>query len=514
MFSNPFQTISMHNTHKSWLPVDGQSYIKGKTDPPLIHLTVGGLLQQAAVRYPKQLACVFSAEGVRWNWSDFYQKTLDLAESFLTLGLRPGDRVGIWAPNRSEWLLTLFATSQIGLILVNINPAYRLSELEYALNKVEVKALVLADKFKSSDYLEMVQTLAPELERVDNPLQPLNASRLPHLAWLIQMSTHKVKGMLRFHELTDLRSTIWRSAIAELAAKCKPQDAVNIQFTSGTTGQPKGATLSHFNIVNNACSTAQVMALTSKDKLCIPVPMYHCFGMVLGVLACVYSGACMVFPSEGFEATSTLSAVAQEQCTALHGVPTMFIAELEHPEFEKFQLSSLRTGIMAGAPCPIEVMKQVMEKMNMREVTIAYGMTETSPVSFQTAIDDPIEQRVASVGRVFPHLEVKVVDVEGNVVPVGEKGELCTKGYAVMLGYWNDATRTAEAVVDGWMHTGDLAVIDEQGYCSIVGRVKDMIIRGGENVYPREVEEFYFRHPKIAQAQVFGIPDKKFGEEV
>jgi fatty-acyl-CoA synthase len=438
-----------------------------------------------------------------------------MAAGLLALGLRRGNRVGIWAPNRHEWLITQFATARVGLVLVNINPAYRTSELEYALRKVGCRALVLARRYRTSDYLGMLGEIAPEIH-LRGQSEVLDSVRLPDLKHVVVLGDEPVPPRtLAYRQLLALAGPAQRARLDALAAALDPDDAINIQFTSGTTGAPKGATLSHFNIVNNARYCAKAMALGPDDKLCIPVPLYHCFGMVLGVLCAAASGATMVFPGEGFDAGDTLRSVAKNRCTALHGVPTMFGAMLEHPEFERFDLASLRTGIMAGAPCPIETMKKVIARMHMRQVTIAYGMTETSPISFQSGLDDPLERRVSTVGRVQPHLEVKIVDSEGRIVPVGTAGELCTRGYSVMRGYWKDDERTRESIdAAGWMHSGDLATIDAEGYANIVGRVKDMLIRGGENVYPREIEEYLLRHPAIQDAQVFGVPDPKYGEEV
>ena len=428
-------------------------------------------------------------------------------------GLVPGDRVGIWAPNCVEWVLTQFATAKAGLILVNINPANRISELEYALNKTGCKALVLASGWKGADFVAMLCELAPELERC--AVGELRSERLPQLSLVVQIGATRVAGCLEFDALCAAGDARHAQRVRELADVLQADEAINIQFTSGTTGLPKGATLSHFNLINNGFFSGEAMAMSERDRICIPVPLYHCFGMVLGNLACVSHGAAMVYPSESFEPSATLRAVARERCTGLLGVPTMFIAELDHPEFASHDLSCLRTGIMAGAPCPIEVMKRVVSEMNMREVTIAYGMTETSPVSFQSGGDDPLERRVSSVGRIHPHVQVKIIDADGRVVPRGVQGELCTRGYSVMKGYWNDPERTREAIDDdGFMHTGDLATIDADGYCNITGRVKDMLIRGGENVFPREVEEYLYRHPKIAAVQVFGVPDRKYGEVV
>jgi len=494
-------------------PKDGLSYVRGSTDVPLSESTVGQFLVDTARRFPERPAVVFREQEIRWSWQEFQQEVDVLASGLLELGIQKGDRVGIWSPNRVEWLMTQFATARIGAVLVNINPAYRLAELEYALNKVGCKAIISAEKFKSSMYLQMLQELAPELASATPG--DLRAARLPDLRIVIRMCDTETPGMLTFSDVIEQGRTAFDPArLDAIGAALDANDPINIQFTSGTTGNPKGATLTHRNVVNNARYIAMAMRLTEQDSLCIPVPLYHCFGMVLAVLACVSVGAAMVFPGEAFDPGATLKAVAEEKCTALHGVPTMFIAELDHPDFAIFDLSRLRTGIMAGSPCPIETMKRVVSQMHLAEITIAYGMTETSPVSFQSSTTDPLDKRTTTVGRIQPHLEVKVVDPLGNIVPVGQTGELCTRGYSVMDGYWGDEAKTRESVVDGWMHTGDLATIDAEGYCNIVGRLKDMLIRGGENIYPREIEEFLFRHPKIQSAQVFGVPDSKYGEEV
>ena len=425
----------------------------------------------------------------------------------------PDDRVGIWAPNCAEWVLTQFATARAGLILVNINPAYRTHELEYALNKVGCKGLVTAATFKSSDYLAMLAQLAPELDTAEPGR--LSSGKLPHLRTVIRLGEEETPGCYNFAAVSTMGGAAERQRLEELSTLLQPDDAINIQFTSGTTGSPKGATLTHFNILNNGYFVGQAMKFTEQDRLCIPVPFYHCFGMVMGNLNCTIHGAAMVIPNDGFDPALTLAAVSEEKCTALYGVPTMFIAELDLPDFGDYDLSSLRTGIMAGSSCPIEVMKRVVAEMNMSEITIAYGMTETSPVSFQSSTDDPLERRVSTVGRIHPHVQVKVIDPEGRTVPAGEKGELCTRGYNVMSGYWDDPDRTREAIdAAGWMHTGDLATIDAEGYCNIVGRVKDMVIRGGENIYPREVEEFLFGHEKVQDVSVFGVPDDKYGEQL
>lgn len=487
----------------------GYAHVKGAVAPPLLSKTIGQLLQDTVKAHGDNLAVVFSGEGVRWTWKEFHEQVLRLAAGLHASGLRPGDRLGVWSPNRSEWLLTQFATAQIGVILVTINPAYLQSELEYAIGKTGLKVLVAAKRYKSSDYVEILRSVFPML-----PAEPdarLPDVRFPLLERIVTLGDERVEGMIPFADLMRPRSAEKHPG---QDAALSANDPINIQFTSGTTGRPKGATLTHHNIVNNGWFVGRAMKLTHEDRLCIPVPLYHCFGMVLSVLACVSTGAAMVFPGEVFDAASTLSAVSEERCTALHGVPTMFIAELALPNFHEYDLHSLRTGMMAGAPCPMETMRNVITRMNMSEVTIGYGMTETSPVSFQSETDDPLDKRVSTVGRVMPHLEVKLVGADGATVRVGEVGELCTKGYSVMHGYWNDEAKTRDVVRDGWMRTGDLAIIDAQGYCSIVGRLKDMVIRGGENIYPREVEEFLYRIPQVQEAQVFGVPDPKYGEEL
>jgi len=494
-------------------PRNGVSYVRGASDAPLSDATIGEFLGATATQFPDRLAVVFREQGIRWTWREFSDEVDVLAAGLLGLGIAAGDRVGIWSPNRVEWLMTQFATARIGAILVNINPAYRLTELEYALNKSGCVALIAAPQFKTSMYLDMLRTVAPELEKSEPG--ELHAASLPQLRTVVRMGDTPTPGTLTFCELIEKgRVSLDPAALDARAAMLSAGDAINIQFTSGTTGHPKGATLTHRNVVNNARYIARAMRLTENDSLCIPVPLYHCFGMVLSVLACVSAGATMVFPAEAFDPGATLAAVSEERCTALHGVPTMFIAELDHPDFDRFDLTALRTGIMAGSPCPIETMKRVVARMHLSEITIAYGMTETSPVSFQSATTDPLDKRTSTVGRIQPHLEAKVVDAEGRTVPVGAIGELWTRGYSVMRGYWDDDARTREAIQDGWMHTGDLATIDAEGYCNIVGRLKDMLIRGGENIYPREIEEFLFQHPKIQSVQVFGVPDAKYGEEV
>ncbi|WP_372802593.1 AMP-binding protein [Paracoccus seriniphilus] len=494
-------------------PVRGLAHVKGRTDSPLIEETIPQLLARTVQRWPEGDAVVFSDEGIRWNWTEFSAQVDRLALGFLRLGLGHGDRLGIWAPNCSAWLLSQFATARIGVILVNINPAYRLHELEYALRKTGCRALVLADRFKHSDYVGMINQLLPQLA-ASRPGQ-LEADKLPDLRHVITFGEETHDGCHSFEGVQAMGIDGDRAELDAITATLDVNDPINIQFTSGTTGAPKGATLTHRNIVNNANFVTAAMKTTEKDRICIPVPFYHCFGMVMGTLGCVTKGATIVVPAAGFDAAATLTCVSTERCTALYGVPTMFVAMLEHSEFARHDLSSLRTGIMAGAPCPIEVMKQVQSKMHMSEVTIAYGMTETSPVSFQSDTDTPLEKRVASVGGIQPHLEVRIAREDGTTANVGEQGQLLTRGYSVMSGYWNDEEQTAAAIDgDGWMHTGDLARIDAEGYCNITGRVKDMILRGGENIYPREIEEFLYTHPDVSQVQVFGIPDPKFGEIV
>lgn len=478
------------------------SYDHGVSDRKLIGETIGRFFDGVVAAHRDREALVVKHQGIRWSWGELGRRVDDLAAGLMALGLARGDRVGIWSPNNAEWTLTQFATAKAGLVLVNVNPAYRRAELDYAMNKVECKALILAPSLKTSNYLEIVSDLAKD-------------GKLPHLRHIVRLGKEKTPGMLNFDDVATAGGNAERVKLAELGPTLQFDDAINIQFTSGTTGFPKGATLSHHNILNNGFFVAEGLKLTENDRLCIPVPLYHCFGMVMGNLGCLTHGATMVYPAEAFDPLATLKAVAEERCTALYGVPTMFIAQLDHPEFAKFDLKSLRTGIMAGSPCPIEVMKRVQSQMHMSEVTIAYGMTETSPVSTQCATDDPVERRVSTVGQVLPHIEIKIVDAEGKAVPRGETGEFCTRGYSVMKGYWNDTEKTAEAIDDGgWMHTGDLATMDEQGYVNIVGRLKDMVIRGGENVYPREIEEFLYRHPKVQDVQVIGVPDPRYGEEI
>ncbi|KIC15681.1 AMP-binding protein [Leisingera sp. ANG-DT] len=490
-------------------PIDGLSHVHGPDEPPLQHITIPALLRQAVEQHGSREALVFTDAGIRMTYAELARKADELAAGLLELGVAKGDRVGIWSPNRCEWVLTQFATARIGAILVTINPAYRLAELEYALNKTGCKVLIAAESFKNSDYLGMIRELAPELAA--GPLSPV---RLPALRYAVVMAADTGPGVLSFETVQELGAGADTAELDTISAGLKPEEAINIQFTSGTTGLPKGATLTHFNIVNNARFVTDRIKLTEADRLLIPVPLYHCFGMVMGVLGAVSKGATMIFPGEAFEPGSVLEAAAAEHATALYGVPTMFVAMLQELDQNPRDIASLRTGIMAGAPCPIEIMHRVNRDMHMQEVTICYGMTETAPVSFQSFTTDPTEKRCTTVGRVHPHLEVKAVDAEGRTVPAGEQGELLVRGYSVMESYWDDPAATEAAQADGWMRTGDLATIDTEGFCSITGRIKDMIIRGGENIYPREIEEFLLRHPEVGDAQVFGVPDQRFGEQV
>ena len=470
------------------------SYVHGATDAPLLGETIGENLRDTVERYPERDALVVCDQGFRASYRQLWDLTTRLARALLARGVGRGDRVGIWAPNRYEWVVTQYATARIGVILVNVNPAYRAHELEYALNQSGIRLLLHARRFRSADYAEIVDSVR---------------AGCPALTETVVLDDE-------WDALLDESAAVDDAALAEREASLRFDDPINIQYTSGTTGAPKGATLSHHNILNNGYFCGEILGYTEADRVAVPVPFYHCFGMVIGNLACTSHGSCIVVPSEGFDAAATLAAVKKERCTSIYGVPTMFIAQLNHTDFARTDFSSLRTGVMAGSPCPIEVMKQVRERMNVREITICYGMTETSPVSTQTRVDDSVEKRVSSVGRIHPHAEIKVIDPEtGRVVPRGTSGELCTRGYCVMLGYWDDPKATAKAIDEArWMHTGDLATMDGDGYVRIVGRIKDMIIRGGENVYPREVEEFLYTHPDIEDAQVIGVPSARYGEEV
>ncbi|XKH59039.1 AMP-binding protein [Halomonas sediminis] len=500
----------MNNPQMPVLP----SYTSSTASKPLIGMTIGDKFDEIAALYPDNDALIVLHQGIHWSYRQLQEEVNRCARALLAVGVKPGDRVAIWAPNCSEWTLTQFATAKLGAILVNINPAYRTHELEYALNQSEARFLITANTFKSSNYGEMVYQLAPELKA--SAEGHLKSQKLPYLECVINLSNDKHDGMWRWADFMAESDAISQTDVDDLQATLQFDDAINIQYTSGTTGFPKGATLSHHNILNNGFFVAESMGFTSEDRLVIPVPLYHCFGMVMGNLGCMTHGATMIYPGEGFDPADVLKAVHEQRATALYGVPTMFIAELEHPDFASFDLSTLRTGIMAGSICPSAVMQQVIEKMHMKGVQIAYGMTETSPVSTQTGADDSIEKRVSTVGRTQPHLESKIVDPgNGGILPRGEIGELCTRGYSVMLKYWNNDKATAEAIDEaGWMHSGDLATMDEEGYLQIVGRIKDMVIRGGENVYPKEIEEFLYTHPAISDVQVTGVPDKKYGEEL
>jgi fatty-acyl-CoA synthase len=474
--------------------VSAPSYAHGACDLPLLGETIGERLRTAMKRFPEREALVVRDQGYRATYAELWDQSGRAARALMARGVAKGDRVGIWAPNRFEWVVAQYATARIGAILVNVNPAYRRSELEYALTRSGISVLLLAARFRDADYVEMLEDVR---------------GRCPELREAIVLEDG-------WEALVADAERVGDDELNAREAELQFDDPINIQYTSGTTGFPKGATLSHHNILCNGHFIAEMLRYTEADRVCVPVPFYHCFGMVIGNLACMSRGACVVVPGEGFDPLAVLEAVAEERCTSLYGVPTMFVAELEHPRFSEFDLSSLRTGVMAGSPCPIETMKKVRTLMHMEEVTICCGMTETSPVSTQTTADDPVEKRVTTVGRVHPHLELKVVSPEtGAIVPRGVPGEQCTRGYSVMLGYWGDEAATRVAIdAAGWMHTGDLAVMDDEGYLSIVGRIKDMIIRGGENIYPREIEEFLLTLPDVVEAYVIGVPSERYGEDV
>ena len=472
-----------------------EAYAKGELEPPLLEETIGANFERTVATYAEREALVEVATGRRWTWTELERDVDDLARGLLAAGIGKGDRVGIWAPNCAEWTIVQYATAKLGIILVNVNPAYRTHELSYAVNQSGLRLLISASSFKTSDYRAMVAETAgqtPTLERV------------------VYLDTDD------WARLVETGRALPAGVVADRMAQTAPDDPINIQYTSGTTGYPKGATLSHRNILNNGYFTTELIHLGPEDRLCIPVPFYHCFGMVMANLGCTSHGTTMVIPAPGFDPETTLRTIAAERCTGVYGVPTMFIAMQNHPSFPEHDLSSLRTGIMAGSICPVEVMRRCVDDMHMAEVAIAYGMTETSPVSCQTRADDDLERRTATIGRVHPHVEIKIVDpVSGKTVERGQTGEFCTRGYSVMLGYWDDPDKTREAVdADGWMHTGDLAEMREDGYCNIVGRIKDMVIRGGENIYPREIEEFLYQHPDIEDVQVIGVPDERYGEEL
>ena len=478
-----------------------RSYVHGPSHIPLLGETIGECLDRITVACGERDALISCHQRVRYTYSQLHREAERIACGLLALGVEPGDRVGIWSPNCAEWLIAQYALAKVGAITVNINPAYRLRELEYALQQSGVSVLIAARRFRDGDYVAMLNELAP---------------KLPSLRTVVYLGPDREQGGITWHDLAVQGESVSKSRLRERESALQFDDSINIQYTSGTTGAPKGATLSHHSILNNGFFVGERLRYTTNDRICLPVPFYHCFGCVLGSLAALTHGSAIVLPAESFDAEACLRAVQEERCTSLYGVPTMFIAQLEHPAFSRYRIDSLRTGIMAGAPCPIDVMRQVTERMHMPEVTICYGMTETSPVSSQSSVDDPLEARVATVGTVHPHIECKIVDPRtGAAVLRGEPGELCTRGYSVMLGYWNDPEATALAIDSArWMHTGDLAAMREDGYVNIVGRLKDMIIRGGENIYPREIEEFLHGHPKIGDVQVIGVPDSKYGEEV
>jgi fatty-acyl-CoA synthase len=490
------------------------SYVHGSAATPLLGLTIGESLNRAAARFGDRDALISCHQAIRLTYSGLLHEVNRAARGLLRLGIERGDRVGIWSPNCAEWVITQFAAAKVGAILVNINPAYQRRELEFALIQSGVTALIAARHFRKIDYVHMLTEVMPEL--MDHRGGPLTTERIPPLRHVIYLGSDPTPGGTAWTEFVTHGDDVADSALVARERVLQFDDPINIQYTSGTTGSPKGATLSHHNVLNNGYFVGQMLRYTEADRICAPVPFYHCFGCVMANLAAVTHGAAVIVPAEAFDPEATLRAIDTHRCTAIYGVPTMFIAQLDHPSFSQFQLDSLRTGIMAGAPCPIEVMKQTMDRMHVPEVTICYGMTETSPVSFQSAVDDPIEARVSTVGRIHPHLECKIIDPEtGNIVPSGTPGELCTRGYSVMLGYWENAAATAASIdAARWMHTGDLAVMNEDGYVNICGRLKDMIIRGGENIYPREIEEFLYTHPQISEVQVIGVPDMKHGEEV
>ena len=492
----------------------GLSYASGPSEQPLIGLPISQYFDNTVKRYGEREAVVSRHQGIRWTYSELAEKVDQLARAFVAAGFVKGERVGIWSPNNVEWLCTQYATAKVGIILVTINPAYRTHELAYVLKQSGCKGLVIQNAFKSSNYIEMLTEVCPELAIAQ--AGALNSAEFPALTTIISNTSCEQAGIYDWEDFCAGAENVSAEELSACVAAQDMDDAINIQYTSGTTGFPKGATLSHHNILNNGYFVASIMNFTEQDRLVIPVPLYHCFGMVMGNLGCLTHGACAIYPSEAFEPEAVLAAIEAEKATAVFGVPTMFIAELALPNFAEFDVSSLRTGIMAGAPCPVETMKQVNELMHMTEVEIAYGMTETSPVSFQTRVDSPLDKRVSTVGRVHPHVEVKIIDPDtGQTCPVGNMGELCTRGYSVMLGYWENESATAAAIdSNGWMHTGDTAIMDAEGYVNIVGRIKDMIVRGGENVYPREIEEYLMTHQAIEAVQVTGVPDEKFGEEI
>ncbi|OTG67774.1 fatty acid--CoA ligase [Acinetobacter sp. ANC 4470] len=489
------------------------SYAYGTSSQPLLGMTIGEKFDQACQQYANQDAVISVHQNVRLSYKQLQAQVNSFACSLLKLGLQKGDRIAIWSPNCVEWTITQFAAFKAGIILVNLNPAYKSSELEYVLNKVSCKALVIASQFKSSNYQEILTKIAPELTQSANKL--LSIKRLPHLKHIIKIDHEAYAGIHRFSDLLPEPTPLQLNQLQAIAVDLQFDETINIQFTSGTTGNPKGTMLTHNNILNNGYFVGEAIHLTPQDRVCISVPLFHCFGMVMGNLACITHGSAMIYPSAVFNPLDTLNAIQQEKCTAAYGVPTMFIALLEHEQFDEFDLSSLRTGIMAGSPCPREIMQRVIERMHMSEITICYGMTETAPVSAQSSTSDSVERRVGTVGRVHPHLEIKIVDENGKVVPRGKLGELCVRGYSVMLGYWEDNDKTGEVIdVAKWMHTGDIAEMDDEGFVKIKGRIKDVVIRGGENLFPKEIEDFLYTHPDVSDVQVIGLPDARYGEEL
>lgn len=489
------------------------SYVHGAVDTPLLGQTIGQNFDEASTKYADQLALVSRQQGIRYTYQELRDQVDRVACSLRRLGFRRGDRLALWATNSAEWTVIQYATAKAGIILVTLNPSYRRKELEYSLNKVSCAGLVLISSFKDSDYESMVYDVVAELK--DAPLGELRSANVPSLRYVIKLEDDPSTGILNYKDLLVEPTAAELETLQEVGQELQFDDPINIQFTSGTTGSPKGTTLTHHNILNNGYFIGEKIKLSPADRVSIAVPLFHCFGMVIGNLACVTHGAAMIYHGPVFNPTDNLKVIEEEKCTAAYGVPTMFIAMLEHPEFKSFDLSSLRTGVMAGSVCPMEVMRRVVDEMNMREVTICYGMTETSPVSMQSDVDDPLDKRVSTVGRIHPHVEVKIIDELGRIVPRGVSGELCTRGYSVMQGYWGEPELTAEVIDKArWMHTGDLAVMDEDGYCNIVGRIKDLVIRGGENLFPREIEEFLYTHPAIQDVQVVGVPDEVYGEEL
>ena len=496
-----------------FLPIDQKSHLRGPQSTKIWDKTIPELFGEIATQYSERTALIFPGIA-NWNYSRLSKEVNKLAWGLLGLGISKGDRVGIWSPNNPEWVLLQLATARIGAILVTINPAYRVMELNHALVKAGIKVLFFASSFKGSNYFEMIQSILPEIKRETKGNIKIQSKSIPSLKSLVKIGGNPIDWVLEFNEVLNSGEFDFEE-LNRISKGLKSDEAINIQFTSGTTGLPKGATLTHKNIINNARFVMDTIRFESHDKLCLPVPLYHCFGMVMGVLGCITKGACIVLPSESFCPDATLKAISEFRCTGLYSVPTMFLAMLEKLDEKPLDLQSLRTGIMAGAPCPIKVMRRVIKDMNMEQVTIAYGMTETSPVSFQSHVNDPVEKRVTTVGRIHPHAEVKIIDKKGGIVPINQQGELCTRGYLVMKEYWDDQSATQKSIdKDGWMHTGDLGKVDEEGYCTITGRVSDMIIRGGENIYPKEIEDFLFQHPSIKDVQVFGISDERLGEQV